>query len=192
LKGFPSLIETFYLHLKFVGKNGGWSINLPFVCSKCGVCCTLDDFLTAGEIKAKLEEQPEVHRKLKALYEELAEILQDGEEKYDDHTTHTPCPFLKGKICTIYTFRPDGCRQFPNTRFGMQTTNCEALTRFKKQVAALSRGRKNKKTYHFTGNPLKHAKLTQKEYENCIAKLVKAGATTQELDYSSFLNKQLE
>ena len=186
------MVETFYLHLEFIGKNGGWSINLPFVCSKCGVCCTLDDFLTAGEIKAKPLEQPELHGKLKALYEELAELLQESEEKYDDYTMNTPCPFLKEKTCSIYAIRPDGCRQFPNTRFGMQTTNCEALTRFKKQGAALSRGRKNKKTYHFTWKPIKKAKLTQKQYEKCLAKLVKAGVSTEEMEFLSFLNKELE
>ena len=45
------MVETFYLHLEFIGKNGRWSIDLPFVCNKCGVCCTLDDFLTAGKSK---------------------------------------------------------------------------------------------------------------------------------------------
>jgi Fe-S-cluster containining protein len=186
------MIETFYLHLELIGKNSSWSINLPFLCSKCGVCCTLDDFLTAGEINAKPQEQPEVHAKLKALYDEIAAILQEGEEKYDDHTLNTPCPFLRKKTCSIYTIRPHGCRQFPNTRFGMQTTNCEALTRFKKQSAALSRGRKNKKTYHFTWKPLKHAKLTQKQYENCMAKLEKSGVTPEERKVLSFLNKELE
>jgi len=186
------MVETFYLHLEFAGKNGGWSINLPFVCTKCGVCCTLDDFLTAGEIKAEPQEQPELHGELKALYEELAELLQEGEEKYDDYTMNTPCPFLREKTCSIYAIRPDGCRQFPNTRFGMQTTDCEALTRFKKQRVALSRGRKNKKTYHFTWKPLKQPKLTQKQYENCLAKLIKTGVTREEMEFLSFLNKKLE
>lgn len=189
---YPTLVETIYLHLEYLGKNGDWSINLPFVCSKCGVCCTLDDFLTAGEIKAKPQEQPEVHSKLKALYEELAELLQEDEEKYDNYTMKTPCPFLREKTCSIYAIRPDGCRQFPNTRFGMQTTNCEALNRFKKQSVALSRGRKNKKTYHFTWKPLKHSKLTKKQYENCLAKLVKAGITAEEIELLSFLNIELE
>jgi Fe-S-cluster containining protein len=183
------MVETFYLHIEFLGKNGGWSINLPFVCNKCGVCCTLDDFLTAGEITAKPQEQPDVHRKLKALYEELAKILNESEEKYDDYTMNTPCLFLEEKTCTIYAFRPDGCRQFPNTRFGMQTTNCIALTLFKKQGAALSRGRKNKKTYHFSWKPLKHAKLKQKQYEICLAKLAKVGVTAEELEFLNFLNK---
>ncbi|MGE5187535.1 MAG: YkgJ family cysteine cluster protein [Betaproteobacteria bacterium] len=183
------MVETVYLHIEFKGKNSGWSFNLPFVCNKCGICCTLDDFLMAGEIKAKPQEQPEIHSKLKTLYEKLAELLKEGEEKYEDYTVNTQCPFLRENTCSIYSIRPDGCRQFPNTPFGMLTTNCEALTRFKKQSTALSRGRKNKKTYYFTWESIKHARLTQKQYENCLAKLVKAGATAEELEFSKLLNE---
>jgi Fe-S-cluster containining protein len=174
------MVETVYLHLEFKTKTGEWSINLPFLCTKCGVCCTLDDLLMAGEVKAKPEEQPEIHSKLKALYEELAVLLKKGEEEYDNYVMHTRCPFQKGKICGIYPIRPEGCRQFPNTVFGMLSQDCEALTRFKKQRIAIKRGRATKETYHSTTEPIKPAKFTQKQYQNCTAKLSLSGITQDE------------
>ena len=84
------MVETFYLHLEFKNKKGGWSINLPFLCSKCGVCCTLDDFLTAGEITAKPEEHPEVHAKIKALFEVLGKMWEEDEAKYDQYIHAKP------------------------------------------------------------------------------------------------------
>ncbi len=191
------MVDTFYLHLEFKAKSGDWSINLPFLCGKCGVCCTLDDFLTAGEISTKPEEQPEVQAKLKALYDKLGKLLEAGEAKYDDYTMHTPCPFLTNKTCSIYQIRPDGCRQFPNTTFGMQTQDCEALTRFKKQCATLKKGRTAKENYYFTGaskgataifQSLRPAKFTEKQYQVCIAKLRQAGITEDELTLFNCFN----
>jgi Fe-S-cluster containining protein len=183
------MVETFYVHMEFLAENGNWSINLPFVCTRCGVCCTVDDFLTAGEVKAKPEEQPEVHAKLKALYDKLGKLLELGEDKYDDHIMHTPCPFLSGKSCSIYAIRPDGCRQFPNTPFGMLTQDCEALTRFKKQCATLSRGRTTKRTYFFTIGPIRKSKLNQKQLQSSVAKLRKTGITEEELTLLGALNR---
>lgn len=113
------MVDTFYVHLEFTCKSGEWSINLPFLCTKCGVCCTLEDFLTTGEINAKPEENPRVHAKIKALHEELGKMWEADEAKYDHYTTHTSCPFLSNKSCTIYQIRPDGCRLFPKTAFGI-------------------------------------------------------------------------
>jgi Fe-S-cluster containining protein len=184
------MVETFYLHLEFKNKKGNWSINLPFLCNKCGVCCTLDDFLTAGEIKASPQEQPQDHAKLKVLYDELGKLLEKGEAEYNNYVMHTPCPFLTDKSCSIYPIRPEGCRQFPNTTFGMLTPDCEALNRFKHQRAALRKGRNAKETYHFTTEPLKQAKLTQKQFQNCMAKLQRAGITGDELALLSVFNGQ--
>ena len=92
------MLETFYVHLEFVDKNGGWSIDLPFLCSKCGVCCTLDDFLTAGEITAKPEEHPEVHAKLKDLFEALGVIFEEDEAKYDRYIMHHVLSFSGRKV----------------------------------------------------------------------------------------------
>ena len=193
------MVDTFYLHLEFTGKNGDWSINLPFLCNKCGVCCTLDDFLIAGKINAKPEEHPEVHAKMKNLCEELGRIWEADEAKYDDYTMHTSCPFLVNNACSIYEMRPDGCRLFPKTAFGMQTQDCEPLTRFKQMRAALKKGRPCTENYYFTrktpgstecDEPIKPAKFTQKQYQNCITKLHQAGVTNDELTLFNYFNRQ--
>lgn len=189
------MVETFYLHLEFTNKKDAWSINLPFLCSKCGVCCTLDDFLTAGEVNAKPEEYPEVHSKLKALFESLGEVFEISESKYDQYIQQTPCPFLVNKLCSIYEIRPIGCRHFPNTAFGMQTQDCEALKRFKKMRLALKDGKNAKETYiHVSkdNSQIKSARFAEKQYKNCIAKLRQAGITDTELslfEQFNILNK---
>jgi hypothetical protein len=86
------IIETFYAHLEFKTKTGGWSINLPFLCSKCGICCTLDDFLTAGKLKTN-PENPQAHIKAKTLYQELGKRWETNETQYDHYITHTPAHF---------------------------------------------------------------------------------------------------
>jgi Fe-S-cluster containining protein len=175
------MVETVYLHIEFKTKTGGWSINLPFVCDKCGVCCKIDDFLTAGPAKVNATENPQLHHQLQAIYEEMGKRWETNPEEYDQYITHSPCPFLKDKMCSIYLYRPDGCRQFPNTPFGMLSTDCTALDRFKKQQAALCRGRTSKKSLHFTDKPIKKSKLTMKQYQVCLTKLQKAGITKDEL-----------
>lgn len=181
--------ETVYLHLESKTKTGEWAVNLPFLCTKCGVCCKLDDFLTAGPIKATAEEQPKIHAKLNLLYDELSVLLERGEAEYDRYVMHTPCPFLSGKLCSIYTIRPEGCRRFPDTAYAMLSQDCQALTRLKKQRIALRRGRTSKKEcFCSTTQPLKPAKLSKKQYQNCVAKLQKVGITQDELALFEALN----
>lgn len=184
------MMDTVYSHLQFIGGNGVWSINLPFVCTKCGVCCVLDDFLMAGPVKAKPGEVPEVEGKLQAIYDYLQKLLEEGEDKYDNYVLHNPCPFVKDKVCSIYPIRPDGCRQFPNTPFGMESEDCEALDRFKKQIKSLKHGRATKVTYHFTNETIKETKLTRQQYDFSVAKLKKVGITEEELKLLQFLNRQ--
>jgi Fe-S-cluster containining protein len=191
------MTDTFYLHLEFTNKAGKWSINLPFLCSKCGVCCTLDDFLVAGEVKANPKENPEVSTKIKSLFEELGEMWESDQEKYDQHITHTPCPFLINNSCSIYTIRPEGCRLFPKTAFGMLTQDCRSLHRFKKQRAALKKGKKCKEKYYFTKDtqgkgekPIKSSKFTQKQILSCLVKLQKSGITEEELSLFGIFNEQ--
>ena len=193
------MVDTFYLHLEFTNKKGHWSINLPFLCNKCGVCCTLDDFLTAGEINAKPQEHPEVQAKVKALFEALGKMWEGDEAKYDQYIMQTPCPFLIDKSCYIYEIRPEGCRLFPKTAFGMQTQDCEPLNRFKKMRIALKKGRRCKENYYFAGKtlglskcsqPIKPAKFTQKQYQTCFTKLRQAGVTDAELALFNYFNGQ--
>jgi Fe-S-cluster containining protein len=185
------MVETFYLHLEFTNKKGAWSVNLPFLCSKCGVCCTLDDFLTAGEVNAKPEEIPKVHAKLKALFEMLGKIFETGEAKYEQYIMQNPCPFLVDKSCSIYEIRPVGCRLFPNTSFGMLTQNCEALNRFKKMRSILKKGKTSKETFsQITNGFITPARFSEKQFQKCIAKLRQTGATDDELVLFKQINSE--
>lgn len=174
------MVETCYIHFEFQDKNGGWSINLPFLCDKCGVCCTLEEFLNAGELQGNPIENRDAYVKFNALKEELGKIFAAGEDAYDWHITHNMCPFKTGNECSIYTIRPKGCRQFPNTMFGMLSDDCKALDRFKKQRIALKRGRTTKETFHFTSEPIEKSVFSQEQFGLCLSKLEKAGITIQE------------
>jgi Fe-S-cluster containining protein len=174
------MVDTFYVHLEFRAKSGKWSINLPFLCNRCGVCCTLDDFLTAGKVKINPFENPKLHAKLLDLYDELGKRWEADEAKYDSFIVNTPCPFLVNNTCSIYEVRPEGCRQYPNTLFGMQTKDCEPLNRFKKQLAALKRGRTAKETYYFS-ETIKLVMFSEEQFQKCLTKLRKAGITDGEL-----------
>jgi Fe-S-cluster containining protein len=182
------MIETFYVHLEFKNKNGQWSINLPFLCTKCGVCCTLEDFLTAGQTKLDAG----LDAKIAVLFDKLGKRWEANEAKYDDYVARTPCPFLNNNACSIYELRPDGCRLFPKTIFGMQTQDCPALTRFRKQLAALKKGRAHKETCHFINShneeQIKPAKFNEKQYHALIARLLQTGITEDELALFKYFN----
>jgi Fe-S-cluster containining protein len=192
------MIDTFYLHLEFKNKKSNWSINLPFLCIKCGVCCKLEDFLVAGEISAKPKEQPQTYAKVTALFEELGKKWEADEGKYDEYIAQVSCPFLVNNNCSIYKIRPLGCQLFPKTTFGMQTKDCPSLNRFKKQRHSLKKGKNCKETYNFietkgsiiSGEPIKSTKLTEKQYQACIAKLHKAGITESELALLNDFNRK--
>lgn len=189
------MIDTFYLHLDFTNKKGRWSLNLPFLCNKCGVCCILEDFLTAGEITAKPKELPQVYAKNKALFDELGKMWKASEAKYETYIAHTPCPFLINNDCSIYEVRPVGCRLFPNTKFGILTEDCMPLNRFKKQRLALKKGKTAKETYHFTGSSdefITSPKFTEKQYLASITKLRKAGITDEELNLFNDFNGKIK
>jgi Fe-S-cluster containining protein len=193
-----TMLETFYLHLEFLGKNG-WSINLPFVCVKCGNCCRLEDFLCAGEIKAEPHEHLQIQNRVKTLFEELGNMWKSDEGKYDKYIMESTCPFLADNSCSIYEIRPEGCRLFPKTAFGMQTLDCEPLNRFKKMCKVMKKGRRSTGEYYLTGKVqvlneynelIKPVKLTQKQYQTCIIKLRQAGITDDELTLFNFFNRQ--
>lgn len=140
---------------------------------------------------------PEVHAKVKALFEALGEMWEANETKYDKYIMHNPCPFLVAKSCSIYDIRPDGCRLFPQTAFGMHTQDCEPLNRFKKMRSALKKGRSAKENYYFTGKTLgftrdvdliKLAKFNDKQYLACIVKLRQVGMTDNELALFNYFN----
>jgi len=192
-----SMVDTFYLHLEFTGKKGDWSVNLPFLCTRCGICCTLDDFLTAGEIVTEPKKHQGVHWKIETLFDELGKMWADNEAKHDEYIQRTPCPFLVNNICSIYEIRPGGCRLFPKTVFGMQTRDCAALNRFKKQRASLKKGKTCKEIYGFAGKnagakldeTIMSVVFTEKQFQTCINRLRDAGITDEELKLFSECNE---
>ncbi|MCL2642976.1 MAG: YkgJ family cysteine cluster protein [Candidatus Bathyarchaeota archaeon] len=183
------MLETFYVHLEFQVKAGVWSVNLPFLCDRCGVCCTLEDFLMAGELLGSSVVDCEVYAKFDVLKEQLGVMFERDEAEYERYVAHNRCLFQRGSLCSIYAVRPMGCRQFPNTPFGMLSEDCRALDRFKKQCLALKRGRAFKETGHFTVDPLVPVVFSEKQYALCLDKLCKVGITAQELALFNALNK---
>ncbi len=186
------MVDTFYLHLEFKNKSGEWSINLPFLCIKCGACCKLEDFLSAGEINVKPEENPKVHAKVKALFEDIGKMWEEDEAKYNKYIEQNPCPFLCDNICTIYEIRPVGCRLFPQTTFGMLTQNCSPLSRFKKQRIALKKSKTARETYHIvkSSESIKPVKFTENQFQTCIFRLRQAGITDLELTLFNDFNRK--
>ena len=193
------MVETFYLHLEFLTKDN-LSINLPFLCTRCGNCCSIEDFLSAGKINAKIDDFSEIHSRLKNLYEELGKVWEQNEAKYEEYVSQNKCIFLENNSCSIYSIRPKGCRFFPKTAFGMESNDCEPLTRFKRMYNALKRGRKTKATYYFIEgterlkeqNELAQtAKVTEKQFQNCVTKLLKVGITNEELALLNSLNARV-
>ena len=182
------MLETYYIHLEFQAKAGSWSVNLPFLCDMCGVCCMLEDFLTAGKIHDSPDIDSKVYVKFNALKEALGVLFERDEAEYDRYVASVRCPFQVGSVCSIYSVRPDGCRQFPNTVFGMLSEDCRALDRFKKQRLALKRGRVSKETGHFTVDSLVSASFSEKQYLVCLEKLCRVGITEQELAFFKMLN----
>jgi hypothetical protein len=62
----------------------------------------------------------------------------------------------------------------------MLSTDCEALTRFKRQLTALKKGRKIKQTL-LLSDLIKPAKFSEEQFQKCLTKLKKAGITDGEL-----------
>jgi hypothetical protein len=72
----------------------------------------------------------------------------------------------------------------------MLSEDCGALDRFKKQAIKICRGRKTKKAYYVTTEPIKQVKHSEKQYNDCKVKLSKAGITEDEMALFESLNKK--
>jgi Fe-S-cluster containining protein len=184
------MVDTFYLHLELLS-NDNWSINLPFLCTNCGNCCKIEDFLSAGKLNAKTDDFQDIQAKLQELYDKLGKIWDQNEAKYDEYISQNKCLFLNNNSCSIYGIRPEGCRVFPKTVFGMESEDCEPLIRFRRMCNVLKRGRKSKATYYFTdeqNTPTQTVKISEKQFQSCITKLRKVGMTDDELALLNGLN----
>ena len=87
-------------------------------CLECGNCCrTMLYTLSDADVER-------LSRRLGISvleFEERYVAASDGGEKV---CAETPCPFLEGNRCTLYTDRPEDCREFPhleNTGFRART-----------------------------------------------------------------------
>jgi hypothetical protein len=73
----------------------------------------------------------------------------------------------------------------------MLTQNCEALNRFKKMRSILKKGKTAKETFsQITNDFIMPAGLSEKQFQNCIAKLRQAGATDDELVLFKQINRE--
>ncbi len=80
-------------------------------CTQCGNCCrSLDVYLVESDAQR--------------LADGLMIPLETIETRYVDHEAaaaveewgmfrQRPCAFLKGKLCSVYEYRPDSCRIYP-------------------------------------------------------------------------------
>ncbi len=72
-----------------------------FECERCCLCCS--------EMPIHLNDE-DVER----LYRLDGDALFDKMDANEmDNFLKTPCPYLKGDICTIYEARPSACKMFP-------------------------------------------------------------------------------
>ena len=80
-------------------------------CTRCANCCrSLDVYLTEGDMQ---QIAGAVHIPLSDIqsahvdHEAAAHVGEWGKFR------HKPCPFLKGKCCSVYSHRPVSCREYP-------------------------------------------------------------------------------
>jgi Fe-S-cluster containining protein len=179
--------NTLYHHFE-ISFPKSWAVNLPFLCVKCGNCCTVHAFDTAGYILAgnpSKEQEKAVNQKLKVFVDK---------HKNNPRFWELKCPFLlKDNTCEIYPYRPKGCSLFPRTDTGMSTQEglCESLDRFKRLRKELVRGSRDAyRSYSFftEENGIKPVRMTKRRFEACIRRLVRAGMTTDELSLFKSLN----
>lgn len=76
-------------------------------CTTCGHCCRTLQIVVDNDDMARLAKRfglplPQFQRR-------YVRRQPDGERVF----ASTPCPFLKGNVCTVYEDRPRACRDFP-------------------------------------------------------------------------------
>jgi len=80
-------------------------------CTQCGNCCrVLDVFIEKQDMPRLIHATNMDEHSLIDAYIDQTPELKAGEVGCFQHI---PCPFLQGKRCRIYEYRPDACRQYP-------------------------------------------------------------------------------
>jgi hypothetical protein len=80
-------------------------------CTTCANCCrSLTVGLTPNDISSLAT----------ALHLSEEQVITDHVDRHAAHTCgewgvlcHQPCPFLRGKLCSLYAHRPGACRHYP-------------------------------------------------------------------------------
>lgn len=91
-----------FTHFKILFLPGqSYSLNIPYYCQQCGLCCSETSF--PGSKKEK-----------KDLLTELSKIKGNSsdERRVKYFFQKTPCVFLDNRICQIYSQRPILCREW--------------------------------------------------------------------------------
>jgi len=91
-------------------------------CTACANCCrSLDVYVTAHDVTRLADGLHTTPESIDQTYIEHKTAQQQGEwGKFQQQ----PCVFLKNKLCSVYTHRPESCRTYPmftpNFRWTMQ------------------------------------------------------------------------
>lgn len=75
-------------------------------CTKCGNCC---NHLCPEVDSRDIDRLSNVLNVTPEKFRENYVMKEEGE----DYLKHTPCRFLKDKMCTVYEIRPNSCRDYP-------------------------------------------------------------------------------
>jgi Fe-S-cluster containining protein len=78
------------------------------LCLRCGDCC-----MKRGKIRFKKKELQAIADALHIEYKRLKDKLKAAPIGDGTFAVTQPCPFLRGKICGIYSVRPGTCRGYP-------------------------------------------------------------------------------
>jgi Fe-S-cluster containining protein len=204
------LPETFYRHYILASESGRvtMKVNLPFLCTQCGNCCSVDSFFSAGYLihsRPDEEQKKLLESKRTALIERWNSASSEERERIDAEK----CVFLTTKnTCEIYSCRPYGCQCFPKTDFGMDSEKgfCPSLDRFRiYKKAIVGRRRvvfakdyktfKDNSLFSFTEYlevTIQPVKLSDKQYSKLAETLKIAGMTETELHLFAKLNNRSE
>lgn len=191
-------IDTFYFHYEFRSSNP-WSINLPFLCIRCGNCCTLGNVLYGSLDSVGNPTQKQIKEIAKRLSEgenRYLEVIRKDESKVVSYLRETKCPFLlQNNTCEIYSIRPKGCQSYPRTDFDMKTEEgfCESLDRFKRFQKMLVKGYAGsyKRDYFsIKKDGVTPVQISKRQFTKLLKKLIKIDMTPDEIVLFKYLNKQ--
>ena len=184
-------VDVHYEHIIIFSGEAEVSINVPFICEKCGKCCTMAGFLSAGRFLGKTTSE-----ELKRINKKVKPYLNKTWEELDK----IKCFLLtENNLCSIYDARPLGCRAYPFVDFGPKMVNgsiqCGSFVRFQKIVKRIIYGYRRWAMNRFSIEPygVEEVNLTEKQFEHFINKLNKSleqKLTEEEMKLFNILNKR--